>query len=139
MPFVQVYYPENLTNREELEKVSRKIHDSLMEHFHIPEKDYFQLFSPYPANQFFFDPTYLLQDGKRRSENMMYVSITCGPGRTIDQKKRLYQSIASGISEHLNISTTDIFITLNETPVENWSFGEGLAQMVINTKEGKEQ
>ncbi|MRB73523.1 tautomerase family protein, partial [Bacillus thuringiensis] len=50
MPFVSVYYPEGLSNKEELKKVSNSIHKSLIEHFEIPEKDYFQMFVPYPPN-----------------------------------------------------------------------------------------
>ncbi|MCU7392770.1 MULTISPECIES: tautomerase family protein [unclassified Bacillus (in: firmicutes)] len=136
MPFVSVYYPEGLSNKEELKKVSNSIHKSLIEHFEIPEKDYFQMFVPYPPNQFFYDPYYLLEEEKKRTENILHVSITCGPGRTINQKKRLYQSISRAISNHLNISTTDIFIILNETSAENWSFGQGVAQLV-NMREGK--
>lgn len=130
MPFVNVYYPEGLSNKEELEKVSNNIHRSLIEHFGVPENDYFQMFFPYSSNQFFYDPYYLLEGDKKRTEKIMHVSITCGPGRTIDQKKKLYQSISKAISNHLNISTADIFITLNETSAENWSFGQGVAQMV---------
>lgn len=135
MPFVNVYYPEGLSNKIEFEKVSKSIHGSLVEHFRIPKNDYFQIFIPYPSNQFFYDPYYLLEDGKERTEKMIYVSITCGPGRTIDQKKSLYHSISKGISSQLNISTSDIFITLNETSTENWSFGQGLAQMIIFKEE----
>jgi phenylpyruvate tautomerase PptA (4-oxalocrotonate tautomerase family) len=67
---------------------------------------------------------------------MIYISITCGQGRTVEQKKKLYQSIAEGLHTDLAISTNNIFITLNETPLENWSFGQGIAQMV-NQKEAK--
>ncbi|PEW75366.1 tautomerase family protein [Bacillus cereus] len=136
MPFASVYYPEGLSNKEELKKVSNNIHKSLIEHFEITENDYFQMFFPYPPNHFFYDPYYLLEEEKKRTENILHVSITCGPGRTINQKKRLYQSISRSISNHLNISTTDIFIILNETSAENWSFGQGVAQLV-NMREGK--
>ncbi|MGW8449473.1 tautomerase family protein, partial [Bacillus wiedmannii] len=63
-------------------------------------------------------------------EKMIYVSITCGPGRTIKQKMNLYQSISLKISECSSIKSADIFITLNETSAENWSFGQGLTQLV---------
>lgn len=137
MPFVNVYYPEGQLNKEELKKVSNSIHHSLIEYFKIPENDYFHLFLPYPSDQFFYDPHYLLEGEKKRTDKMIHVSITCAPGRAINQKKNLYQSISEAFYNHLNISTTDIFITLNETSAENWSFGQGIAQMV-NMKEEKE-
>ncbi|ADF40473.1 tautomerase family protein [Priestia megaterium] len=136
MPFVNVYYSEYQLNDKELKKVSNFIHQSLIQHFHIPKDDYFQLFLPYPPQHFFYDSQYLLENGEKRTDQMIYISITCGQGRTIQQKKKLYQSIAEELSTHLNISTNNIFITLNETPLENWSFGQGIAQMV-NQKEEK--
>ncbi|PFR98036.1 tautomerase family protein [Priestia megaterium] len=136
MPFVNVYYPECLLNDKKLKEVSNCIHQSLIQHFHIPKDDYFQLFLPYPSHHFFYDSQYLLENGGKRTDQMIYISITCGQGRTIQQKKKLYQSIAEELSTHLNIFTNNIFITLNETPLENWSFGQGIAQMV-NPKEEK--
>ena len=137
MPFVTVYYPENQLNKEKFKKVSNGIHLALMEHFQIPKDDYFHMFLPYPSHQFFYNPYYLLEEEKKRTDTMIHVSITCGPGRTIQQKRNLYQSISEAFYDHLNISTTNIFITLNETSAENWSFGQGIAQMVT-MKEAKE-
>ncbi|PEI93448.1 tautomerase family protein [Bacillus pseudomycoides] len=137
MPFVTVYYPENQLNKEKFKKVSNGIHLALMEHFQIPKDDYFHMFLPYPSHQFFYNPYYLLEEKKKRTDTMIHVSITCGPGRTIQQKRNLYQSISEAFYNHLNISTTNIFITLNETSAENWSFGQGIAQMVT-MKEAKE-
>ena len=134
MPIAHVYYPENLLNTDDLKRVSKSIHDSLMEHFKVPNDDYFNMFFPYPSGQFFFNPTYLLKGGEIRTKMMIHVSITCGPGRTINQKKGLYQSISKAISHNLGISDTDVFITLHETPAENWSFGQGGAQMVEGEK-----
>ncbi|WP_459500637.1 tautomerase family protein [Bacillus sp. C1] len=135
MPFVTIYYPEKQLRAEELKQVSNGIHHSLMEHFHIPEKDYFHMFLPYPPQQFFYDPHYLLEKENERTDQMIHVSITCGPGRTVQQKQHLYQAISEALYNDTNISTANIFITLHETAAENWSFGQGMAQMV--TTEGK--
>ncbi|WP_242224074.1 tautomerase family protein [Bacillus cereus group sp. BfR-BA-01380] len=135
MPLVTVYYSEGQLNKEELKKVSNSIHHSLIEHFKIPVNDYFHMFLPYPSNQFFYDPYYLLEGAKKRTDKMIHVSITCAPGRTLHQKRKLYQSISEAFYSHLNISTTDIFITLHETSAENWSFGQGIMQMVTMKEE----
>ncbi|MEH6889363.1 tautomerase family protein [Bacillus sp. JJ864] len=137
MPLVTVYYPEGQLNKEELKKVSNSIHHSLIEDFKIPNNDYFHMFLPYPSNQFFYDSYYLLEGEQKRTDKMIYVSITCAPGRTLHQKRNLYQSISEAFYNRLNIPTTNIFITLNETSAENWSFGQGIIQMV-NMKEEKE-
>ena len=41
------------------------IHLSLIEHFNIPENDYFQMFLPYQQNKFLYNPYYLLEREKR--------------------------------------------------------------------------
>ena len=54
--------------------------------------------------------------------------ITWNEGRTIEQKKRLYKTIADGLAKSLGIRTENVFINLVEVKKENWSFGEGEAQ-----------
>ncbi|EJR54750.1 hypothetical protein IIM_01690 [Bacillus cereus VD107] len=130
MPFVTVYHPEKLSGNKVLKNISNQIHHSLIEHFNIPEDDYFQMFLPYPSHQLFYNSSYLLEGQKKRSNNMIYVSITCGPGRSINQKKELYKAIATNTSNILHISSADVFITLHEITIENWSFGQGIAQML---------
>ncbi|MCM3538184.1 tautomerase family protein [Priestia endophytica] len=130
MPFVHVYYPKSQGEEKELQKVSEEIHKSLITYFNIPAEDYFQLFSPYDLGQFYYHFNYLLEHKAKRTDKMILVSITCAPGRTVQQKTGLYQAIADAFNEHFNIPIENIFITLNETHRENWSFGQGKAQMI---------
>ena len=51
-------------------------------------------------------------------------------GKNSATEKDLYQSVSLKITEYSDVKTSDIFITLNETAAENWSFGQGIAQMV---------
>lgn len=131
MPIVNVYYQEDRLTEDELKSVSHSIHRSLMEQFNVPEKDYFHMFSPYTPGHFFYDRHYFIE-GDERKDQMIYIAITCGPGRTVEQKKKLYQSIAEALYKQVNIPTTDVFITLNETPIEDWSFGQGLINPMVN-------
>lgn len=130
MPFVHVYYPKSQGEEKELQKVSEEIHKSLITYFNIPAEDYFQLFSPYDLGQFYYHSNYFLEHKAKRTDKMILVSITCAPGRTVQQKTGLYQAIADAFNEHFNIPIENIFITLNETHRENWSFGQGKAQMI---------
>ena len=45
-------------------------------------------------------------------------------------RKRFVSIDIFKIAEYSDVKTSDIFITLNETAAENWSFGQGIAQMV---------
>lgn len=47
-----------------------------------------------------------------------------------ESKKDLYNAIATTTATILHISSADVFITLHETSIENWSFGQGIAQML---------
>ncbi|KYG29789.1 tautomerase family protein [Priestia endophytica] len=130
MPFVHVYYPKSQGEEKELKKVSEEIHKSLITYFNIPAEDYFQFFSPYDLGQFYYHSNYLLEHKAKRTDKMILISITCAPGRIVQQKIGLYQAIADAFNEHFNIPIENIFITLNETHRENWSFGQGKAQMI---------
>ena len=52
MPFVNVYYHENILNEEELKKIGECIHLSLIKHFNIPENDFLKCF--YLINKIIF-------------------------------------------------------------------------------------
>jgi len=44
-------------------------------------------------------------------------------------KKALYHSIAGRIAERTPVTADDVMIMLTEIPGENWSLGQGIAQM----------
>lgn len=126
MPFVNIYLPAAFT-REVKQQISLAVHESLMEIFSVPEKDYFQVIHPVePENLIFPDDYFDIP----HTANLVYVYITCKEGRTVEMKKALYAAIAKKISERTLVSADDVLIFLNETSLENWSFGRGIAQMI---------
>ena len=71
------------------------------------------------------DPDYL---GIRRSQGQVFIQITLNEGRTVQQKKLLYKTIAKGLNDQAGVRMEDVFISLVEVKKENWSFGNGIAQ-----------
>ncbi|MHC1990462.1 tautomerase family protein [Bacillus safensis] len=128
MPFVKVRYMEDEYDKESLTSISQTIMKALIKEFQVPKKDYFQVFSSHKKEEFFYDPDYLLHH--ERDHRLLYIQITCGSGRTEGQKQSLYKEIADQLYNKLHISKENVFIILIETGLENWSFGEGLAQMI---------
>ncbi|APT46463.1 tautomerase family protein [Bacillus safensis] len=128
MPFVKVSYIENEYDKESLASISQTIMKALMKEFHVPEKDYFQVFSSHKKEEFYYDSNYLLRH--ERDHRLLYIHITCGSGRTQEQKQFLYKEIAEQLYDQLHIPKENVFIMLIETGLENWSFGEGFAQMI---------
>jgi 4-oxalocrotonate tautomerase len=101
------------------------IYQSMRETFNVPADDRFILVNQHDADEFDCDPNYL---GIDRSDDLVIVQITCNGGRTVEQKKALYRSIAEKFSADPDLRPEDVFITLVEVVKENWSFGNGIAQ-----------
>ena len=60
---------------------------------------------------------------EEKSENFMIIELTIFPGRTKEQKKAAIKIITDKLSQRLDISPTDIFIVMNEPPLDNWGMG----------------
>jgi phenylpyruvate tautomerase PptA (4-oxalocrotonate tautomerase family) len=126
MPFVNIYLPAAFT-QDVKRQISLAVHESLMEIFAVPEKDYFQVMHPVDKEDLMFPDQYF---DIPHTANLVYIYITCAFGRTIGMKKALYATIAKKIIERTFVKADDVLIFLNETPLENWSFGRGIAQMI---------
>ncbi|MEA9413866.1 tautomerase family protein [Flavobacterium sp. PL02] len=125
MPFVRISLPKKLS-QETKENISISIHESLIQEFNIPQDDYFHVIEELESTQIKFPKSYL---GITHSENIIYVQITAGQGRTKEQKTKLYAQIATRISNTTEILKSDIIIILLENNgSENWSFGNGEIQ-----------
>lgn len=125
MPFVRISLPKKLS-LETKNKISESIHQSLIEEFHIPKDDYFHVIEELESHQIKYPESYL---GISHSGEIVYVQIIAGQGRTLEQKKKLYQQIATRISSSTEILINNVIIVLLENNgLENWSFGNGEIQ-----------
>ena len=66
-----------------------------------------------------------------KSENYTLVEIVLFPGRTLEAKRQLYQSIVRRFGA-IGIAPTDVFIVLHEPPLDNWGLRGGLAASDID-------
>jgi phenylpyruvate tautomerase PptA (4-oxalocrotonate tautomerase family) len=126
MPFVNIYLPDRFTGNVKKE-ISLSVHESLITVFNIPEKDYFQVIHKVGPEDLLFPDNYL---NIQHTDNLIYIHITCGIGRTAEMKKALYALIAQKIADRTPVEANDVIIILNEIAWENWSFGNGIAQMI---------
>ena len=65
----------------------------------------------------------LFERSESKTDKFTMIEITMFPGRTKEQKARIYEEIVKELYERLEIQATDIFIVLNEPPNENWGLG----------------
>lgn len=126
MPFVQINLAQHLTD-EVKKNISLSIHESLVEVFKIPQDDYFQVVRGVSPADLLYPDSYL---GIPHTGNIVYIQIIARAGRTPEMKKELYKGIATKIADRTPISIDDVFIVLVENTVENWSFGQGIAQYI---------
>jgi phenylpyruvate tautomerase PptA (4-oxalocrotonate tautomerase family) len=101
------------------------VHRALVEVLSVPADDHFQLITEHDPANVVHDPHYL---GIARTDDVVFIRITLGLGRTLAQKRALYARIAARLAEDPGLRPQDVFVTLVEVPLENWSFGDGAAQ-----------
>ncbi|MEN5315782.1 tautomerase family protein [Pseudomonas koreensis] len=106
-------------------RIGEQIYAAMRSTINVPEHDNFQVLNEHDGEHFIFDPQYL---GIQRSEQLVIIQITLNEGRTLEQKKALYQTIAHSLNSQLGVRLEDVFINLVEVKKENWSFGNGTAQ-----------
>ncbi|OWA37158.1 hypothetical protein B9G55_03545 [Saccharibacillus sp. O16] len=127
MPFIRTSYHKEQHDDERLKACADTLMECLIAHFRVPPDDFFHAFHALEAEEFFFSPDYL---GVVRSEELLILEITLGPGRSPERKRRFYEDAAQRIAERCKLRSEDILIILVETAPENWSFGCGKAQMM---------
>jgi len=131
MPFVRISLPKKLS-LETKNTISASVHESLIAEFNVPKDDYFHVIEELESHQIKYPETYL---GISHSEDIIYVQITAGQGRTLEQKKKLYHQIATRISTSTEILINNVIIVLLENNgLENWSFGNGEIQVPTHLK-----
>jgi 4-oxalocrotonate tautomerase len=109
--------------------LSAGVHRALMAAFNVPADDYFQVVTEHLPAAGIVGPKAFL--GINHTEDLVVVQITCAEGRSLDQKKALYASIADHLASDAGVRREDVIINLIETKRENWSFGNGIAQFAV--------
>ena len=125
MPFVQISLIEG-KSPEHITAISDSVHQALVEEFKIPEPDKFQVINEVKPYQLVFPNSFL---GVDHTDNLVYVHITAKEGRTVDIKKRMYARAVELIEDRTDLSADDVIIVLSDAAAENWSFGQGKAQL----------
>ena len=96
----------------------------LREALGVPKDDQFMTITEHDAANFRYGSAF----GVNRSDDLVYIQITVFNTRTVEQKKALFEQVAERLGEHPGIRPEDVFVNIYDTPKENWSVGNGLAQ-----------
>jgi len=105
-----------------LESIGEAVQRAMVETINVPADDRFQIFTEHSAEELVYDSDYL---GVKRSEDLVVIQITLNAGRTLEQKRALYNAIARNLARGPGLRSEDVLVGLVEVPKENWSFGNG--------------
>ena len=125
MPLVRIDVNQGRTP-EQLQALSRGIHDAIVAEYGIPERDYFHVLTEHPAGQI------LAQDaglGFERSPDVVMLQIFTQAGRSQEAKQSLFAALADRLAA-VGVAGEDVFIGYVENTAGDWSFGFGRAQYV---------
>jgi hypothetical protein len=122
MPLARISVPSCLP-QPRISALADAVHAGLVATCNVPDKDRFQLISVFPAGMMIIDPTF---PDVSRTADASIVEILFLEGRTVEQKRRLFRTIA-GLAVEAGFCGDDITIVLTENSVTDWSLGHGLA------------
>jgi 4-oxalocrotonate tautomerase len=125
MPFVRIDTLKGHYDESRIKAIGEAIQQSLLE-VRVPLAERFQVFSEKTAAELRFDPTYM---GIERTDGFVVIQIFLNLGRSQDDKKRLFAALASNLSKMAGVLPGDLLVNLVEVVRENWSFGNGEAQL----------
>jgi len=112
--------------------IGHQVYEAMREALKIPDGDRFQIFTEHDATTLVADKTFM---GMQRSADFVVIQIFLSRGRTTEIKQALYRRIAERLATSPGIRPDDIFIALTEMGLDDWSFGRGEAQYVLNPPE----
>ena len=81
------------------------VHQGLVESLHIEDWDRFQRIIEFNREDF---------------EMPDFIELSLFPGRTKEEKKNAIETITEKLTSSLGVNESDIFIIMNEPPLENW-------------------
>ena len=124
MPFVRISLKQSRTP-EHRRAIADAVHSALQSAIGIPAGDRFQAIETM-GGDLIVDPRFL---GIDRDDGAVLIEIHLSFGRSVEKKQALYRAIAANM-EQIGVEKRNVFVHLIETAMENWSFGEGVAQYV---------
>lgn len=126
MPMVRLDTADEWAHDEVL-AAGEVIYEVLMDVFSVPENDKFQIVNRHPVKNLNIAPHF---HGNTYSNKILIIQIFLNSGRSVDLKKQFYIELTRRLVSEVGCRADDVFINLVEVTKENWSFGQGLAQLV---------
>ena len=128
MPLVRISVGETV-NRDKRRLLADAVYDAMRVSIGIPEGDKFVVLTSHAEDELVADPHFM---GMLRTNEFVLVHITLRRGRSTEKKQALYREIAGQFEQRAQIAPDNVMIVLSENDLDDWSFGRGEAQYVLN-------
>lgn len=115
MPFAKIETRRPRTEAE-IQALIEAVYQAQREALKVPEDDRQIRYIEHRPEHFALPP------GK--TDNYTFVEILLFPGRSLEAKRHLYRSIVQRFGA-LGIAASDVFIVLQEPPLDNWGIRGG--------------
>ncbi|ROL69392.1 tautomerase family protein [Pseudomonas chlororaphis] len=125
MPFARISLHRGQSD-DYLARLSRGVHEALVEAFEVPPDDCFQVIHQHAPGELIYHRHYL---GGPRSDDFVLIAITAGRPRSHATRQRFYQQLVQRLQQALNLDPEDVMIVINTTEAQEWSFGGGRANL----------
>jgi 4-oxalocrotonate tautomerase len=103
------------------------IQKALTDAISVPAEERFQIITEVNSENLVFDPGFR---NVSRSQDFMMILITLKSGRSDSLKQLLYQAIVGELALNPGVRSEDVMIVLRENGSADWSFGNGVAQLL---------
>ena len=125
MPLAKIHVLEGRYDEQRLANVSTAVQEALISILTIPPDDFFQIIHELPRDRFLHTSSFL---GMKYSDDFIVLEVAFIVGRPKETRLALLKELNARIVAGAGISPDDLMIGLLESPGENFSFGQGLAQ-----------
>lgn len=125
MPFARISLLKG-KSPDYLRALSDSIHQAMVETFNVPPADRFQIIHQHEPGELIFYRNYLAGP---RSDDYVLISITTGKPRTTEMRKALFRRTVELLHHSPGLRPEDVMIVISTSEPDEWSFGDGLAQM----------
>ena len=114
VPLVKIEIIKGHTN-EYKQTLLSAVHDALESALGVPEWDRFQRLYELEGDCF--------ERSGEKTDKFCIIELTVFPGRSSEIKGKVIGEITRLLGERLDIKPQDIFVIINDPPLENWGLG----------------
>ena len=125
MPLVRIDVIEGRAD-DELRALADTVHGVMRDVFAAPPGDRYQVITEHRPGHLILEDTGL---GFTRTDAVVLVQVF-QQGRTTEQKRALYHTLAERLHERHGVAPTDLVVSVTGNTREDWSFGYGRAQFL---------